>query len=520
MSWQLRLRNGIDRALAVSIATMVLGSALAFGGAVWWARPVLAALAVLIAALMVARGTLEGRMRMLKSPLAGLGLLAIGLAVLQLVPLPASIAGKVSSRSHDAYARGLLSDVVLADDPEAVLPEPSTLRSAVSVDRAATLRWAVGAMTCLCLFWAVSHFADRLQRLNLVWGAVVWAFYLNTALALVQLGGQSSGLLGTFGPGSGRSWAPTADDLLSVPNQTHFRVLSDERVGQAAWGVDRPERPMNLGTLMGGPGAFLALAALGLPLALGMTLQSMAPRGSRETLLSRLDTSGQGGFVLLGTVLGLGGAVLIGAIAGPLLVLPFVLSVLLVGLPAAWPSGLRWSALGATSLVVVALAGGVKLGESSLMPEAARSWVARDGWHDTSVLWKEAARIGRDFPLMGAGMGTFPTVLPLYKEADAATTTAQSSLLRLWAEAGLAGIGLAGIAALWGLIKLPAAIRRVGSADRVLSTSLVGATVGFGVFSAVHWSVETTAVAMAASALGGTLNRWLAGATDLFIERD
>ena len=36
------------------------------------------------------------------------------------------------------------------------------------------------------------------------------------------------------------------------------------------------------GTLIGGPGAYLALAALGLPVLLGLTLHLVAPRGSRE----------------------------------------------------------------------------------------------------------------------------------------------------------------------------------------------------------------------------------------------
>jgi hypothetical protein len=35
----------------------------------------------------------------------------------------------------------------------------------------------------------------------------------------------------------------------------------------------------------------------------------------------------------------------------------------------------------------------------------------------------------------------------------------------------------------------------------------------------LHWSIELAAVALAASALAGTWNRWLAGGTDLFIAR-
>ena len=74
-------------------------------------------------------------------------------------------------------------------------------------------------------------------------------------------------------------------------------------------------------------------------------------------------------------------------------------------------------------------------------------------------------------------------------------------------------------ALLWCLFRLPGAVRRVGTADRSLVFGLIGAAAGFSLYSAVHWTVELAAVAVAASALGGTWNRWLAGGTDLFVER-
>ena len=69
------------------------------------------------------------------------------------------------------------------------------------------------------------------------------------------------------------------------------------------------------------------------------------------------------------------------------------------------------------------------------------------------------------------------------------------------------------------LCRLPACLKRVGSADRTLAYGLIGAALGFSLWSVVHWTVELPAVAISASALGGTWNRWLAGGTDLFVER-
>ncbi len=82
----------------------------------------------------------------------------------------------------------------------------------------------------------------------------------------------------------------------------------------------------------------------------------------------------------------------------------------------------------------------------------------------------------------------------------------------------MAGLVLVALGALWCLWRLPGALKRVGTADRALAFGLLGAVVGFGLFSVLHWTIELAAVALAASAVAGTCNRWLAGGTDLFVE--
>ncbi len=83
----------------------------------------------------------------------------------------------------------------------------------------------------------------------------------------------------------------------------------------------------------------------------------------------------------------------------------------------------------------------------------------------------------------------------------------------------MVGMGLVGLGILWCLVRLPGAIRRVGTADRPLAYMLVGVVVCFTLFSAIHWTIEVMAVALAGCAVLGTCNRWLAGGTDLFVER-
>jgi hypothetical protein len=51
-----------------------------------------------------------------------------------------------------------------------------------------------------------------------------------------------------------------------------------------------------------------------------------------------------------------------------------------------------------------------------------------------------------------------------------------------------------------------------------LACGLVASAVCFGAFASVHWTVELPAVGLAACAVLGTLDRWLSGGTDLFVE--
>ena len=102
-----------------------------------------------------------------------------------------------------------------SDLPSVQLGDPAQIRSPATLDRAATLRWLIGALACLGIFWAVSHFADRLKRLYLVWGCVLAAFLINGAFGLVQITGGVEGLYGLLRAGGGPIWAPSASDLLT-----------------------------------------------------------------------------------------------------------------------------------------------------------------------------------------------------------------------------------------------------------------------------------------------------------------
>ncbi len=369
-------------------------------------------------------------------------------------------------------------------------------------------------MACLAVFCACGHFADRFGRSAIIWGSVIGAFFVGTTFGVAQVVGRASGLYGSIEPGSGRVGLPTLDDLATTPGTSALRPLSRNDGAIAPAALARPDRPFQFGSLLGGPGAYLALASLALPLSLGLALQLLAPRGSREGLRARIRGSGRAGLLALLLLTTAAGAILVGIFARGALLIPFGLGLAIVGLPGAWPSGLKWSSVALTSSTLCALACGCLLGS--------RDDIRRTGLADRSPSPAEAAvfatRVAGDFPLLGSGFGTYPTLASYAKVRDASFNTAGSSLFQWIAETGLAGGVLIVVAGLWCLWRLPRAIRSVGSADRTLACMLVGTFVCFAVFSAMHWSVEMIAIAIAACAVMGTMNRWLAGGTDLFVE--
>jgi O-antigen ligase len=522
---RLWILTACDRVVSALIVLLVAVSVLGFGGATWWFRPFLALAAFLLVAAKLAQCLAAGRMPVLKSPLTPLGLLALGLAVGQLAPLPASLARRVSPRAHEAYARGVLTRRVLEDDPDATLPGSPEIRTPSTLDRAATLRWLVTASACLGLFWVVSHYTDRLRRLYLVWGLVVGAFLINSALAIVQVTNQAGGLYGAIMPGSAPAWAPSLGDLLETPTEAALQDLnasSAPAAGTSTWrarAILSPVLPFSFGTMVGSAGAFLALGSLAMPLGLAIALHLVAPRGSRERLADRLGQSGQGSLVLLLVILLLFSAFLIGLTAGAWYALPVSLGLVTVGFPAIVRPGARWSAFSLTVLLLSGIGLGAALqgswpaligGEAPVRPPNARA---------ARTLWSESLEIAREFPWLGSGLGTFASIHPYFKTGDASTTTAMSSLLQWTVESGAAGLALLAMGLLWCLVRLPGSLRRVGSVDRSLAYGLIGAALSFSLLAVIHWTMELSAVAVSASALGGTWNRWLAGGTDLFVER-
>ena len=277
---------------------------------------------------------------------------------------------------------------------------------------------------------------------------------------------------------------------------------------------------------MGGPGAFLALASLALPLAFGLMLQMMAPSGTSPGAGSPGSaTRGRGSLVLLMLGVDRDGV-------GP-------------GRGDRRYGSLRWPS-------VSAWYGGGPAGDLVLGTPQDRDWPQRSSfWRALPVAWRSARRRGHRGSRAGrwlaqAGLvrerkrpgpsrcrssgisrcsgldsGTFAAVHPYYKTRDGARNNGDEQRPSV---GGRVGRGRAWPAGDGGALVLDPGPRRdplglgplTGPWRSACSGSLV---VLSGLFSAIHWTVELSAIALAASAVAGTANRWLAGGTDLFVDR-
>ncbi len=337
---RMRLVIGADRLLGATLATTIVGAILAFGGVAWWAKPASAIASVLLGLTWLVRTAAEGRLRLLRTPMVGLGLAGLLLGVAQLTPLPASMVARVSSRSAEIQAA--------ATSPPG--GQAALGRSAATVDRPATLRTLGGMAACLVVFSLTGLYADRVGRLKLIWGSLIVGFGVSAAFGLAQAAYGTGAFYGLYEPGEGPAWAPSQADLRVAPGVTRLRAVEwrGAGVGLASTAIRSDPAPA-VGPLPGGPGAFLALASIVLPLAIGLTLQTMGPKGSREPLSRRLREEGGLAKVILLTLTIIVGSALVGAFGGRGLALAMTLGIVVAGLGAAWGLRPRTQGLGPTA---------------------------------------------------------------------------------------------------------------------------------------------------------------------------
>ena len=323
---------------------------------------------------------------------------------------------------------------------------------------------------------------------------MIAAFLVNAAIGLVQMTCRVEGVYGVFLPGSAPAWGPTRDDLLESPTVAVMKRLDDPDSATSP-GLERialvPERPFLFGTLLGGPGAFLAFGSLAMPLALAIVLHLISPRGSRESLSSRLSQGGHGSLLACLSSFCPSARRLWASCPGLGFVCRLPSESSTVGLLSAAAAHSRWPALGLTALVLAMSRGGCStLGAwPTVVGELAAG--AADFLGIDQLVWGESLPILEDFPLMGTGLGSFRSIHPYYKLHDATATTADEQLAPV--RSGNGGGGPWPCRPRGPLVSLPSALVRESRGNGRPDAHLRLDRVGLELYSMVFRSLDRRA---------------------------
>src|SRR5262245_61886367 len=186
------IRLWLDRVVAMVLAITTAGSILCFGGQVWWYPLALAACASLVTLATISRWLIAARGEVPRSPWILIGICMLIIALIQITPLPLHPASGLSPRGSGALARlDAQATGAVRDDP--VLVPESQGQVVLSADRSATLRCMTHGLALFAIFCVVATSTDRIQRTKLVWNSLIAGFLLTTAVAVLQLFGESPG---------------------------------------------------------------------------------------------------------------------------------------------------------------------------------------------------------------------------------------------------------------------------------------------------------------------------------------
>ncbi len=432
--------NLSDRVILGLLAVLVVFPALAMGGVAPWARCTLLCLAVLLLAVWLVKSALDGRATILRHPtwLFILGFFVV--VALQLVPLSPGVLEALQPETHASYA------LTLPEYPEANEARPLSLipyHTGREIQRLAVL--------ALVFFVAVHTVRTRRQILFLV-------------ATLIFLGAFES-LYGFYEHFSGRKhifWQshPHASEAVTGTflNKNHYAGLLE----------------------------MIAPLALCLFLASGSVRLPGAGRSRKikqfAVHLSILVTSS--GFAVRITAILLAMAMVLAVVFSLSRAGIACLAAALVGLVlfALSTAGFRRYALVVVGIGLLIVAVASSIGISTVIDgveDAASGQSAQ--WLDRLDLSRTSMACIRDFPLLGAGLGTFGDVFPRYQSGrfgDRWANFLHNDWLQLFCETGVLGATLVILGLAW---FLASTIRNIRQRKGVFSRWIaVGGLVGIG----------------------------------------
>ncbi|MBI1324717.1 hypothetical protein GC170_16240 [bacterium] len=505
----------------IPLAAIMLIGGVAFGGNVWWFRP----LAITGVGLSIGGGLLRLGWRrdrlFLSSPLLFLGIAAMCWAAAQCVPLPHGIVERFAPVSEAAYARDrvpVAEAIALADPAETASNPPLGSRIPVSLNRAETVRRALWLALGLGVFWFAGMWTDRSSKLIVVCGFVVALGAVHSAILTLQLLDGSEGFYGHFTPHQRMFLGPGMVDLTNAPHRSELTTIEGLASDGGLWTIERPTEVEMIGILPGGLVTFGCLQMMALPACFGAMCYLCQRRGSRFSVRERLQDRGVSVLFCVMAVAGMISAALVG-LAVPL----WVVSAIALGLAVAFffaiRSDLEWWVPVSLGLVFASayFAGHAVFADWTVADDSSfqRYWREPD---DLSGFLRENLEIWKKSGWTGIGLGAYSLVAPYVKTTSAVSSNAVSSAISGILELGVVALAVFALAYGWIAFRLVRGFRHVGYEQRCLLGMTLGTSAALltGFWVSPGW--DNPLLLMVACALLGITDRVLCGASDLFME--
>jgi len=327
----------------VPLAIIMVVGGIAFGGNVWWFRPLaIAGVGLSIGGGLLRLGWRRDRL-FLASPLLPLGLIVLAWCFLQCLPLPRGIVEQVAPLSEAVLARNQvpLSSSVARPTSETAAESIVSSRIPLSLNRAETFRRALWLGLGLGVFWFVGRWTDRSSKLLVIFGFVVALGAFNTAIVSLQMLDGSEGYYGLITPYQRYFVGPGYVDILASPHRSELDTVEGISAESGSWTIERPSEIELIGVMPGGLVSYGCLQIVALPLGFGCMCFLAQRRGSRFPLKERLQDRGVATLWCVMIVAAILASALVGIAVPSAVALPIVLGLLMAGF-FAMRSDLEW----------------------------------------------------------------------------------------------------------------------------------------------------------------------------------
>ena len=505
----------------IPLAVIMLIGGVAFGGNVWWFRPLaIAGVGMTIGGGLIRLGWRRDRL-FLSSPLLVLGLAALAWAAAQCVPLPHGLVERFAPLSEAAYARDqapVAEALAISTTVETQPGTPLGSRIPVSLNRAETVRRALWLALGLGVFWFAGRWTDRSSKLLVVGGFVIALGAVHSAILTLQLLDGSEGLYGIFTPHQRMFLGPGLVDLTNAPHRSELAAIEGLTSEGGLWTIQRPTEIEMIGILPGGLVSFACLQMMALPASFGVLCYLCQRRGSRFPVRERLQDRGVTVLFCVMVIAGMLSSALVG-LAVPLWVASTIALGLAITCVYAIRSDLEWWVPVCLLLVfgTAYIAGHAVFADWTIADDSSfqRYWREPD---DLRGFLRENVEIWKKSGWTGIGLGAYSLVAPYVKTTFAVSSNAVSSAISAVLELGVVAIAVLVLAYGWIALRILRGFRHVGYEQRCLLGMTLGTSAALltGFWVSPGW--ENPLLLMVACALLGIADRVLCGASDLFME--